>query len=176
MLNLTVSTKHSERNRNRWAAIDGLFSPHDAAELAATFLAHFKRLSHYAAIRFGEKYTARALIGRGERRNGIIPGGDCLSSALGLRAGANDFLSPAYRKAIRLNWESFECNAPKLMFLAIPGGLLGTARDPARQNRQTPVLYFNRSWNDEDGGCLDIAFLEPPKSLRRFRRSLATPQ
>jgi Rps23 Pro-64 3,4-dihydroxylase Tpa1-like proline 4-hydroxylase len=136
----------------RWAAIDGLFSPQDAAELAATFPRdHFKRLSHYGGDKDSE-YSARALIGMGERS---ISREDRLSSSW--RELANDFLSPAYRKAmssltgIDLSVTPLEVN----VFHYAPGGLLGPHAD-LPDKIVTHVLYFNRSWNDADGGCLTI--------------------
>ena len=91
MINLDcILTEHLGTEPYRWAAIDGLFSPQDAAELAATFPRdHFKCLSHYGGDKDSE-YRARALVGMGERS---ISRGDRLSSAW--RELANDFLSPA---------------------------------------------------------------------------------
>jgi hypothetical protein len=79
MINLDcILTERLGTEPYRWAAIDGLFSPQDAAELAATFPRdHFKRLSHYGGDKDSE-YTARALIGMGERsisrRSAAVPG------------------------------------------------------------------------------------------------------
>ncbi|HMB57336.1 MAG TPA: hypothetical protein VKM35_09025, partial [Arenimonas sp.] len=62
----------------RWARIDGLYSPDDAAALAASFPEDgFKTVKGYG----GEKdyeYEARALIGMGAEE---INGGDTLSDA-----------------------------------------------------------------------------------------------
>src|SRR5882762_4426345 len=153
MINLDcILTKHLGTEPYRWAAIDGLFSPQDAAELAATFPKdHFKRLSHYGGDKDSE-YEARALIGMGE---GFISRAEELSSAwLEL---ANDFLSPGYRMAlssltrIDLSAAPLEIN----VFHYPPEGLLGPHADP-EDKIVTHVLYFNRSWNDDDGGCLTI--------------------
>jgi hypothetical protein len=47
-----ISRQHLETKPYRWAVVDGLFSPPDAAALAKTFPRdHFKRLADYA----GEK-------------------------------------------------------------------------------------------------------------------------
>lgn len=90
-----ISRTHLETEPYRWASIDKLFSPGDAAALAATFPRdHFKHLAQHD----GEKvfaYEIRCLIRMGEQ--------------------------PDHRDKI-----------------------------------VTHVIYFNESWNDEDGGCLTI--------------------
>ncbi|MCU1349544.1 MAG: oxidoreductase [Acidobacteria bacterium] len=147
-----ISQQQLETEPYRWAVVDGLFSTRDAAELAATFPRdHFKRLADYG----GEKdfeYEARALIGMGEHS---VSRREELSRAW--QALANDFLSPAYRTAlssltgIDLSASPLEVN----VFHYPPGGSLGAHPD-LRDKIVTHVLYFNESWNDEDGGCLTI--------------------
>ncbi|HSS18908.1 MAG TPA: 2OG-Fe(II) oxygenase family protein [Pyrinomonadaceae bacterium] len=145
----------------RWAAINELFSPEAAARLAATFPRdHFKRHSHYGGDKDSE-YTARALIGMGERS---ISREDRLSGAW--RELANDFLSPAYRIAmskltgIDLSLSPLEVN----VFHYPPGGLLGAHAD-LRDKIVTHVLYFNWSWNEADGGCLLILRSGDPQDI-----------
>jgi len=134
----------------RWAVIDGLFSPRDAAALAATYPRdHFKRLADYA----GEKdfeYEARALVGMGES---TVSRPEELSDAW--QALAPDFLSPQYRAAmstltgIDLSQVLLEVN----VFHYPPGGSLGPHPD-LRDKIVTHVLYFNEAWDEADGGCL----------------------
>src|SRR5713101_3613166 len=60
-----ISEQHLEIEPYRWAVIDELFSPLDAAALAATFPHdRFKRLSNYGGDKDSE-YESRALIGMG---------------------------------------------------------------------------------------------------------------
>ena len=147
-----ISRQHLETKPYRWAVVDGLFSPPDAAALAKTFPRdHFKRLADYA----GEKdfeYEARALIGMGEHS---ISRPEELSTAW--RALANDFLLPAYRAAMS-SLTGFDLSTTPLevnVFHYPPGGSLGAHPD-LRDKIVTHVLYFNPCWNDEDGGCLTI--------------------
>jgi hypothetical protein len=147
-----ISGHTLEQEPYRWAAIDGLFAPQEAAALAKTFPRdHFKRLADYA----GEKdfeYEARALIGM---RETTVSRADRLSPAW--RALANDFLSVDYRAAmssltgVDLSAAPLEVN----VFHYPPGGSLGAHPD-LRDKIVTHVLYFNESWNDADGGCLTI--------------------
>jgi hypothetical protein len=153
MMILSRIAQHQlESEPYRWALIEGLFAPQDAAALAVTFPRdHFKRLADYA----GEKdfeYEARALIGMGE--HSISSAGE-LSSAW--RALAIDFLSSGYRAAmssltgIDLSTAPLEVN----VFHYPPGGSLGAHPDLSAKI-VTHVLYFNESWNDDNGGCLTI--------------------
>jgi len=158
-----VSRQHLETAPYRWAVVDGLFSPRDAAALAATFPRdNFKRLADYA----GEKdfeYEARALIGL---REPSISRPEQLSRAW--RALANDFLSPDYRAAmssltaVDLRTAPLEVN----VFHYPPGGSLGAHTD-LRDKIVTHVLYFNESWNDDDGGCLTILRSSNPRDTVR---------
>ncbi len=153
MINLDrIRQRRLENEPYRWAIIDGMFSPPDAALLSATFPHdRFKRHSYYGGDKDSE-YEARALVGMGEQ---TIAGSDNLSDVW--RALANDFLSPAYRAAmsslagIDLSLVPLEVN----VFHYPPGGLLGAHAD-LPDKIVTHVLYFNESWNDEDGGCLNI--------------------
>ncbi|MEA2490931.1 MAG: hypothetical protein QOH21_2723, partial [Acidobacteriota bacterium] len=136
----------------QWAAIDELFSPHDAIALAETFpVDHFKRVEAYG----GEKdyaYDARLLIGMGAR---TVARREHLSAAW--QRLADDLRSPEYREAIEtltgcdLSGAPLEVN----VFHYGPGGSLGPHAD-LPDKLVTHVLYFNRTWNAADGGCLTI--------------------
>ncbi|MGZ7041829.1 MAG: 2OG-Fe(II) oxygenase [Thermoanaerobaculia bacterium] len=143
--------------------MDQLFSQADAAEIAKTFPSdHFKRLADYG----GEKdfqYEARALLGMGEQS---ISRPRYLSRAW--QQLAADFLSPEYRAAMSaltgydLGTVPIEVN----VFHYPPGGELGAHTD-LRDKIVTHVLYFNESWDDEDGGCLTILRSSNPRDLVR---------
>lgn len=158
-----ISRTRLETEPYQWVGIDELFSPEDAAELAATFPRdHFKRV----ADRVGEKkyeYEIRALIRMGERS---ISRPARLSGAW--QALADDCLSPAYRAAmssltgIDLGTAELEVN----VFHYPPGGVHGAHTDH-RDKIVTHVLYFNESWNDEDGGCLTVLRSSDVKDITR---------
>jgi len=141
-----------ETDPYRWAAITNLFNPDDAARLAATYPCdHFKLVAGYG----GEKdyeYEARALIGMGED---VIAFPDDLSDAW--RALAGDLLSPEYRAAMTALTGCDLMQAPMEanVFHYGPGHSLGAHRD-LPEKLVTQVLYFNRSWNNANGGCLRI--------------------
>jgi SM-20-related protein len=136
----------------RWAVIDRLYAPADAAALAKTFPRdHFKRLSDYG----GEKdfeYESRELIGMGASS---ISRAAWLSDAW--RAIANDLLSREYRMAMSdlIGIDLTEAPLEVNVFHYPPGGSLGPHPDLS-DKIVTHVLYFNESWNDADGGCLTI--------------------
>lgn len=153
MINLDHIRNHRlETDPFRWAAISDLFAPGDAAALAATYPCdHFKLVSGYG----GEKdyeYEARPLIAMGAA-GASFP--DRLSDAW--RTLANDLLSPEYRAAMSaltghdLARTLLEVN----VFHYGPGCSLGAHTD-LPEKLVTHVLYFNRSWNRADGGCLSI--------------------
>lgn len=145
----------------RWAAIDQLFSPQDAAALAATYPQdHFKRIATYDGQKDVE-YEIRSLIRMGEKS---ISNERKLSAVW--RALANDFLSPAYRAAMSsltgldLSHAPLEVN----VFHYYSGGTQGA--HPDHQDKiVTHVLYFNESWNDHDGGCLTILRSSEPRDI-----------
>lgn len=147
-----ISGSHMQTEPFRWAAIDGLYSPADSAALAATFPTDgFKRVADHV----GEKkhdYMVRALV---RMSANSVSGRSGLSSVW--RALADDFLSDDYRRAmgeligVDLSDAELEVN----VFDYPPGGLHGAHTDH-RDKIVTHVLYFNDSWNDDDGGCLLI--------------------
>jgi len=145
----------------RWARIDGLYSPDDAAALAASFPEDgFKTVKGYG----GEKdyeYEARALIGMGAEE---ISGGDTLSDAW--QRLAQDLRSRAYREAMStltgldLRTVPMEVN----VFHYGPGACLGPHPD-LPDKLATHILYFNPSWRRDDGGCLGILRSADPASI-----------
>jgi hypothetical protein len=147
-----ISGSHVETEPYSWAAVGNLFSPADAAELAASYpLDHFKTVAGYG----GEKdyeYEARALIAMGSIE---ISHPEQLSDAW--LALARDFVSPAYRSAISsltgldLMTVPLEVN----VFHYGPRACLGPHCD-LEDKIATHVLYFNESWDEEEGGCLSI--------------------
>ena len=153
MIDLTQIARHRMQTQPyAWAAIGNLFSPGDTDALAASFPRdHFKTVAAYG----GEKdyeYEARALIAMG---SSAISYPEQLSEAWsGL---ARDLLSPAYRNAMSLltgcdlTTALLEVN----VFHYGPGASLGPHPDLA-DKIVTHVIYFNRSWNNKDGGCLTI--------------------
>jgi hypothetical protein len=153
LLNLAQIRHHGlETEPYRWAAIKDLFNPNDAARLAATYPCdHFKLVAAHG----GEKdyeYEARPLIGMGA--NVIAYPGE-LSDAW--RALAADLLSPEYRAAMTALTGCDLTRAPMEVnvFHYGPGASLGAHPD-LPDKVVTHVLYFNRSWNSADGGCLTI--------------------
>jgi len=153
MLDLTqIARTNLETQPYSWAAINGLFAPKDAAALAETYPRdHFKTLSGHD----GEKeylYESRSLIGMGADTASFA---EELSSAwLEL---AQDLISPAYRTAMSLltGYDLTTAAIEANVFHFGPGASLGPHLDlPAK--RITHVLYFNRTWDPLDGGCLNI--------------------
>lgn len=153
MIDLERIRRHRlESEPYQWAAIEDLFDSDGAARLSATYPCdHFKLVASYG----GEKdyeYEARSLIGMGA---------DVITHPAGLsgawRALALDLLSPEYRAAMTtltgcdLSQAPMEVN----VFHYGRGGSLGAHRD-LPEKLVTHVLYFNRSWNRADGGCLSI--------------------
>lgn len=156
-----ISRAHLETEPYRWAAIDELFSPQDAAALAATFPRdHFKRLEGHD----GEKafaYEVRGLIPMGARS---VSRARRLSGAW--RALADELLSPAYRTALS-TLTGLDLSAARLevnIFDYPPGGTL-EAHPDHRSKIVTHVMYLNESWNDDDGGCLTILRSSDPRDI-----------
>jgi SM-20-related protein len=147
-----ISGTHLESEPYQWAGINGLFSPEDAAALAATFPRdHFKRVADHVGQKKHD-YQIRALIRMGDRS---ISRAARLSGAW--QALGDDCLSPAYRAAmssligVDLRTAELEVN----VYHYPPGGSHGAHTDH-RDKIVTHVLYFNQSWNDDDGGCLMV--------------------
>jgi SM-20-related protein len=153
MLDLTKIARRSlEVHPFSWAEIGDLYAPKAAAALAATYPRdHFKTVSGHD----GEKeylYESRALLKLGEE---TVAHGDELSDAW--RELAGDLLSPEYRITLSL-LTGYDLTAVPIeanVYHYGPGASLGPHLDlPAKL--VTHVLYFNGSWNPEEGGCLSI--------------------
>jgi SM-20-related protein len=149
------------RDPYRWAEVDRLFAPVDGAALAATFPRdHYKLVSGDDGEKIYE-YEARALIHMGA--DSIAHRRELSTAWQGL---AQDFLSSAYRAAVSsligcdLTAALLEVN----VFHYGPGASLGPHRD-LPEKIVTHVLYFNRSWNDNDGGCLTILCAKDPTAI-----------
>jgi SM-20-related protein len=135
-----------------WAFVDNLYSPSDAAELAATYPTdHFKTVNGYDGEK-GYSYESRCLIGMGSSKASFPEG---LSPAW--RQLAADLLSPDYREAMSkltgrdLSQLMIEVN----VFHYGSGAWLGPHLD-LKDKVITHVLYFNETWDRRDGGCLAI--------------------
>jgi len=135
-----------------WAVVDNLFSAGNSKALADTFPRdHFKKITGYDDEK-GYEYEARALIGLGATD---ISNAGNLSPEW--RQLAADLLSPAYRAAlarltgIELTSAGMEVNVCHYG----PGAWLGPHID-LKEKVVTHVLYFNRTWNEANGGCLNI--------------------
>jgi hypothetical protein len=153
MIDLTQIARHTlQTEPYAWAEIGNLFSPKDAAALATTFPRdHFKTVVGYDGENDYE-YEARALVAMAAN---AISHPEGLSQAwLSL---AYDLISPAYRICMSsltgcdLTTVPMEVN----VFHYGPGARLGPHVD-LKDKIVTHVLYFNRSWNGDDGGCLTI--------------------
>jgi hypothetical protein len=162
MLDLTPITQGTLKTEPfAWAAIDGLYSPENAAALASTYPSdHFKTLSGND----GEKaylYEARALLGLGAD---TVSFPEELSGAwLEL---AHDLLSPEYRAAMsRLTgYDLASVPVEANVYHYGPGACLGPHLDlPIK--RVTHVLYFNDAWDTRDGGCLAILRSKNPDDV-----------
>ena len=153
MIDFTQFARHTlQREPYAWAAINNLFSPRDGAALAESFPCdHFKVVQGYD----GEKdyeYEARELIPMAVYD---VSHSDELSAAW--LALAHDLLSSTYRVAMSLLTERDLTNAPMEVNVFHYGSRarLGPHAD-LRDKLVTHVLYFNQSWQGEEGGCLNI--------------------
>jgi Rps23 Pro-64 3,4-dihydroxylase Tpa1-like proline 4-hydroxylase len=162
MINLEkIARHHLHHQPFRWAQVDGLYSPQDAAALAETYPCdHFKVVKGYG----GEKdyeYEARQLIAM---TTGQVVNPQALSPHW--MALAQDLRSSAYRQALSaltgldLSVAPMEVN----LFHYGPGSNLGPHPDLA-DKVVTHILYFNDSWNPARGGCLQILGSRDPDSV-----------
>jgi hypothetical protein len=153
IIDLTRIRRHNmQSDPYSWARIDNLFSPKQASALLASFPCdHFKLVDGYD----GEKdyeYAVRSLIPMAAR---TISNADDLSEpwlALG-----REFLSRRYRDAMS-SLTGFDLNTALLEVNVFHYGSrsrLGPHVD-LPDKLVTHVLYFNESWDKEDGGCLRI--------------------
>jgi SM-20-related protein len=153
MIDLTQITRHPmETEPYAWVNINNLFSAKDATALASSFPRdNFKTVVGYG----GEKdyrYEARALVTMGS--SAISYPKELSEAWLSL---AYDLLSPAYRIALSLLTACDLTTVPLEVnvFHYGPQACLGPHPD-LEDKLVTHVLYFNGSWNTDDGGCLTI--------------------
>ena len=152
MIDISQISRHKlETQPYGWAEIGDLFSSEDAAALAASFPRdHFKTILYYGERDY--EYDGRSLIAMGA---------DTVSYPQELSeawfALARDLLSQDYRGALSqltgcdLTAAPMEVN----VFHYGPGANLGPHSD-LEDKIATHILYFNESWNRQDGGCLNI--------------------
>jgi Rps23 Pro-64 3,4-dihydroxylase Tpa1-like proline 4-hydroxylase len=162
MLNLhRIAQQRMETKPYQWVFIDRLFSTEDAALLAASFPRDkFKKVKGYD----GEKryeYMSRSLIHMGAA---VPTHAEGLSPAW--RALASDLLSPEYRSALaRITGRDLTSALMEVNVVHYgPGAFLGPHLD-LKAKMMTHVLYFNASWNDDDGGCLLILKSSDPEEI-----------
>jgi hypothetical protein len=153
MIDFTHFARHTMQTEPyAWAAIGNLFSRRDGKALADSFPCdHFKKVEAHG----GEKdyeYEARALIAMGADTVSYPEELSPAWSALAL-----NLLSPAYRIALSLLTGCDLTGVPMEVnvFHYGPRACLGPHPD-LPDKLVTHVLYFNRSWVREDGGCLTI--------------------
>lgn len=135
-----------------WAFIGALFSPEHAAALVASFPRdNFKTVKGYDNEK-GYEYEARALIGMGSDVPAHVGG-----LSLAWRLLACDLLSPAYKAAlsrlVRRDLSSLPMEVN--VFHYGPSAWLGPHVD-LKDKLVTHVFYFNASWDEGDGGCLNV--------------------
>lgn len=144
-----------------WAFVDQLFSPAHAADLAATFPCDkFKKVAGYDGEK-GYEYFSRSLIHMNAAEPSHVEG---LSQSW--RELAYDLLSPAYRQAMSqltgrdLSEAPLEVNAIHYG----PNCWLGPHVD-LKEKIVTQILYFNDTWDREDGGYLEILGSKDPSAV-----------
>lgn len=145
----------------RWGFVDGLFEPANAADLAATFPCDkFKKVAGYDGEK-GYEYFSRSLIHMGAVQPSHEEG---LSESW--RELAYDLLSPAYRQAMsRLAGRDLsEAPVEANVIHYGPNCWLGPHVD-LKEKIVSHILYFNQSWNREDGGYLEILNSSDPSAI-----------
>jgi SM-20-related protein len=144
-----------------WAEIGGLYSQKGGRALAETYPRdHFKTVAGHD----GEKqflYESRSLLGMGAAEPSFPA---ALSQSW--KELARDLLSADYRIAMSLltgydlTGAAIEAN----IFHYGPGSSLGPHLD-LPDKLITHVLYFNKTWNPSDGGCLSILRSKDPADV-----------
>jgi lipopolysaccharide transport system ATP-binding protein len=135
-----------------WAQVDRLYSPRQAAALAASYPTdRFKTVDGFD----GEKhyaYEARALVHLGATS---VDAPESLSE--GWRRLGCDLLSTSYRNALSRLIGRDLSTAPMEAYVCHYGtdAWLGPHLD-LQEKIVTHVLYFNTEWNEANGGCLKI--------------------
>ena len=144
-----------------WGMLTNLYTPEDADALASSY-PH----DDYKTVtgNDGEKqyfYEARSLIPMGA--NEISAPGKLSNT---WKALAQDFLSIEYRQAMS-QLTGFDLSTVPLevnIFHYGPGASLGPHVD-LKTKIVTHVLYFNKTWDMNDGGCLTILNSKDPKDV-----------
>lgn len=152
MIDLSQILRQSlQKEPYSWGAIGNIFSPKDAAALAATFPRdHFKTVLYYGERDY--EYDARSLIGMGAD---TISFPQELSEAW-LELG-RDLLSPSYRVAMSLLTGRDLTTAPVEVNVFHYGAGANLGPHPDLDDKiVTHILYFNSDWNRQNGGCLTI--------------------
>jgi len=162
MLDLTqITERQLQREPYAWAEIGNLFSPADAEALASSFpSSRFKTVVGDD----GEKdyeYEARVLIAMGA--SAISNPKELSPEWMSL---TNDLLSVDYRNAMSLLTGRDLSSVPieVNVFHYGPGARLGPHAD-LKDKIVTHVLYFNRDWNRDDGGCLSVLRSKDPNDV-----------
>ncbi|HVR89776.1 MAG TPA: polysaccharide pyruvyl transferase family protein [Novosphingobium sp.] len=135
-----------------WGRQTGLFTPEDAARLAANYPT--SKFWTIAGVEPGRHYhyTARSLIAMGSGRPHGAAG---LSDAW--LALALDLLSPEYRAAVSDAVGLDLTDAPMEANITQYGR--GHSLSPhvdLKEKLVTQIFYFNDDWDAADGGCLEI--------------------
>jgi Rps23 Pro-64 3,4-dihydroxylase Tpa1-like proline 4-hydroxylase len=153
MIDLDVIARHSLATEPyRWAFINGLFSHRGATELVATYPRdHFKTIRGHDGEK-GYEYEVRSLVHMGAN---VPSDADDLSPSW--RRLAESLLSARYRDAMtRLTGLDLAAAQMEVnVFHYGPGAWLGPHLD-LKEKITTHVLYFNRTWETKEGGCLRI--------------------
>ena len=135
-----------------WTFVNDLFSTQDATSLVDTFPRHnWKSVKGSDGERAWE-YQACALVPLGANA-------PCAPENLSghWRQLAEDLLSPTYRMAMsRLTGRDLMTAPMEAYICHYPAGSFQEPHRDLREKIVTHVLYFNRSWNKADGGCLNI--------------------
>jgi len=150
-----------EKEPYRWAFINELFRPANAEHLAATFPCDkFKKVVGYDGEK-GYEYFSRSLIHMGAGKASHEEG---LSESW--RELAYDLLSPAYRQAVsRLTGRDLSESLLEVNVIHYgPNCWLGPHVD-LKEKTVSHILYFNQSWNREDGGYLEILNSSEPSAV-----------
>jgi hypothetical protein len=156
-----IAEQTMETDPYQWAFIDRLFSMEDAALLAVSFPRDkFKKV----AACDGEKsyqYMSRSLIHMGAT---VLSHPEGLGPAW--RALAADLLSAEYRSALTRITGHDLTSAPMEVNVLHYGqdSWLGPHLDH-KEKMVTHVLYFNETWDPQQGGCLNVLRSSDPADI-----------
>jgi Rps23 Pro-64 3,4-dihydroxylase Tpa1-like proline 4-hydroxylase len=162
MLNLhRIAQQKLETEPYQWALIDQLFSIEDAATLAASFPRDkFKKVKGYDGEKSYE-YMSRSLVHMGAS---VPTDAEGLSPAW--RALAGDLLSAEYHSALQKITGVDLSSAPMEVNVIHygPGAFMGPHVD-LKAKIMTHVLYFNETWDQQQGGCIHILKSSNPANV-----------